>query len=104
MFYTFYAILTIFLLSITRRLTFFYFYSFFLVTFPASSLASHHEHDVLTLSPSHHTVVRYTNESLIVQCRSAIPDVKLHWKSPKGEIIKENKGRIHIEQNPPSGK
>lgn len=43
-------------------------------------------------------MVRYTNESLIVQCRSPDPKVELHWKSPKGEIIREHKGRIHIEQ------
>ncbi|XP_023031255.1 neural cell adhesion molecule 2 [Drosophila willistoni] len=62
-------------------------------------LANHH--DSLTLSPAEHSVVRYTNESLIVQCRSPHPDVKLHWKSPKGEVIREHKGRIHIEQTAP---
>ncbi|XP_030383001.1 igLON family member 5 [Scaptodrosophila lebanonensis] len=65
----------------------------------ATVLANHHES--LTLSPAEHTVVRYTNESLIVQCRSPTPDVQLHWKSPKGEIIREHKGRIHIEQTSP---
>ena len=63
----------------------------------ALALANHHE--LLSLSPSDHTVVRYTNESLIVQCHSGMPDVQLHWKSPKGEIIREHKGRIHIEQS-----
>lgn len=65
----------------------------------AGVLANHH--DSLTLSPAEHSVVRYTNESLIVQCRAPGPDVKLHWKSPKGEIIREHKGRIHIEQTSP---
>uniref|UniRef100_A0A1I8MMA3 Uncharacterized protein n=1 Tax=Musca domestica TaxID=7370 RepID=A0A1I8MMA3_MUSDO len=44
-------------------------------------------------------MVRYINDSFMVLCRSPIPDVKLHWKSPKGEIIKEHKGRIHIESS-----
>ncbi|XP_044315972.1 neural cell adhesion molecule 2 [Drosophila rhopaloa] len=58
-------------------------------------------HESLSLSPAEHSVVRYTNESLIVQCRSPNKDVKLHWKSPRGEIIREHKGRIHIEQTSP---
>jgi len=63
-------------------------------------LANHHDHDPdsVTLKPAEHSVVRYTNESLIVQCVSPSPDVKLHWKTPKGDIIREHKGRIHIEQ------
>ncbi|XP_017467825.1 PREDICTED: igLON family member 5 [Rhagoletis zephyria] len=61
--------------------------------------ASHHE--LLSLSPSDHSVVRYTNDSLIVQCRSSTSEAQLVWKSPKGEIIKEHKGRIHIEQSAP---
>ncbi|EDV99237.1 neural cell adhesion molecule 2 [Drosophila grimshawi] len=70
-----------------------------LAALTATGLANHH--DSLTLSPAEHSVVRYTNESLIVQCRSPDPDVKLHWKSPKGEILQEHKGRIHIEQAAP---
>ncbi|KAH8366699.1 hypothetical protein KR200_003924, partial [Drosophila serrata] len=62
-------------------------------------LGNHHES--LSLSPADHSVVRYTNESLIVQCRSPNPDVRLQWKSPRGEIIRENKGRIHFEQTSP---
>ncbi|XP_033149936.1 neural cell adhesion molecule 2 [Drosophila busckii] len=65
----------------------------------AAVLANHH--DGLTLSPGERSVVRYTNESLIVQCRAPNVDVKLQWKSPKGEIIREHKGRIHIEQTTP---
>ncbi|KAM7352422.1 factor of interpulse interval [Cochliomyia hominivorax] len=53
--------------------------------------------DGLTLISSEPTMVRYTNETLIVLCRSPTPEVKVHWKSPKGEIIEEHKGRIHIE-------
>ncbi|KAH8293095.1 hypothetical protein KR044_002673, partial [Drosophila immigrans] len=67
--------------------------------FPAGVLASHH--DSLTLSPAEHSVVRYTNESLIVQCRGPSSQVRLQWKSPRGEIISANKGRIHIEQTAP---
>lgn len=70
---------------------------FFAIT--AVVLGNHHES--LTLSPAEHSVVRYTNESLIVQCRSPNPDVRLQWKSPRGEIIRENKGRIHFEQTSP---
>ncbi|XP_001357073.3 limbic system-associated membrane protein [Drosophila pseudoobscura] len=70
-----------------------------LAALTAVVLGNHHES--LSLSPAEHSVVRYTNESLIVQCRSPDPDVKLHWKSPKGEIIREHKGRIHIEQTSP---
>ncbi|KAH8402959.1 hypothetical protein KR222_001081, partial [Zaprionus bogoriensis] len=73
--------------------------SLYFCLFAAGVLANHH--DSLTLSPAEHSVVRYTNESLIVQCRGPSPDVKLHWKSPKGEIIREHKGRIHIEQTSP---
>ncbi|XP_017043933.1 igLON family member 5 [Drosophila ficusphila] len=58
-------------------------------------------HESLSLSPAEHSVVRYTEESLIVQCRSPNKDVALQWKSPKGEIIREHKGRIHIEQTSP---
>ncbi|KAL9926453.1 neural cell adhesion molecule 2 [Glossina fuscipes] len=68
--------------------------------------SSHHENgnetDGLRLIPSDHTVVRYTNESLIVLCRNTLADTKVHWKSPKGDIIKEHKGRIHIEASPTS--
>ncbi|XP_062125698.1 limbic system-associated membrane protein [Drosophila sulfurigaster albostrigata] len=70
-----------------------------LAALTAGVLANHH--DSLTLSPAEHSVVRYTNESLIVQCRAPSPQVKLHWKSPRGEIISANKGRIHIEQTSP---
>lgn len=70
------------------------------VPFVAAGVLANH-HDSLTLSPAEHSVVRYTNESLIVQCRAPGPDVKLHWKSPKGEIVREHKGRIHIEQTSP---
>ncbi|KAH8281553.1 hypothetical protein KR054_001325, partial [Drosophila jambulina] len=70
---------------------------FFAIT--AVVLGNHHES--LSLSPAEHSVVRYTNESLIVQCRSPNPDVRLQWKSPRGEIIRENKGRIHFEQTSP---
>ncbi|KAM8717984.1 hypothetical protein ACLKA7_004656 [Drosophila subpalustris] len=67
-------------------------------------LGNHHDHDPdnsVTLRPAEHSVVRYTNESLIVQCVAPSPNVKLHWKSPKGEIVREHKGRIHIEQTTP---
>ncbi|XP_033171219.1 neural cell adhesion molecule 1-A isoform X2 [Drosophila mauritiana] len=67
-----------------------------LAALTAVAWANHHES--LSLSPAEHSVVRYTNESLIVQCRSPDPKVELHWKSPKGEIIREHKGRIHVEQ------
>ncbi|KAH8298387.1 hypothetical protein KR018_012635, partial [Drosophila ironensis] len=67
--------------------------------FTGAVLGNHHES--LTLRPADHSVVRYTNESLIVQCQSPNPEVKLHWKSPKGEIIHDHKGRIHIEQPSP---
>lgn len=77
---------------------------------------SHHENDAtanandagvssgLTLIPYEPQMVRYINDSFMVLCRSPIPDVKLHWKSPKGEIIKEHKGRIHIESSSKTGK
>ncbi|XP_054082620.1 fasciclin-2 [Zeugodacus cucurbitae] len=58
-------------------------------------------HEMLTLSPSDHSLVRYTNDSLIVQCRSSTAESQLVWRSPKGEIIKEHKGRIHIVQSAP---
>jgi len=76
-----------------------FFLSLFL-SLSAAVLANHHDHDPdsLTLKPAEHSVVRYTNESLIVQCVSPSPDVKLHWKSPRGEVVREHKGRIHIEQ------
>ncbi|XP_004527295.1 hemicentin-1 isoform X1 [Ceratitis capitata] len=70
-----------------------------LAAITATALGNHHE--MLTLSPSEHSLVRYTNDSLIVQCRSSASDAQLLWRSPKGEIIKEHKGRIHIEQNAP---
>ncbi|XP_020802217.1 neural cell adhesion molecule 2 [Drosophila serrata] len=70
-----------------------------LAALTAVVLGNHHES--LSLSPADHSVVRYTNESLIVQCRSPNPDVRLQWKSPRGEIIRENKGRIHFEQTSP---
>ncbi|XP_017026049.1 igLON family member 5 [Drosophila kikkawai] len=70
-----------------------------LAALTAVVLGNHHES--LSLSPAEHSVVRYTNESLIVQCRSPNPDVRLQWKSPRGEIIRENKGRIHFEQTSP---
>jgi len=66
--------------------------------FSIAAVAWANHHESLSLSPAEHSVVRYTNESLIVQCRSPDPKVVLHWKSPKGEIIREHKGRIHIEQ------
>ncbi|XP_055839873.1 limbic system-associated membrane protein isoform X1 [Episyrphus balteatus] len=56
--------------------------------------------DVLTLSPSTDKVVRFTNESHIVLC-NAPTDLKIHWKSPKGDIMKDVKGRIHIEEKTP---
>ncbi|XP_067624373.1 limbic system-associated membrane protein [Eurosta solidaginis] len=68
-----------------------------LAAITVSVLGSHH--DILSLSPSDQSLVRYTNDSLIVQCRSETPESQLQWRSPKGEIIKEHKGRIHIEQN-----
>lgn len=78
-----------------------------ILAFVAGS-SSHHENgnetDGLRLIPSDHTVVRYTNESLIVLCRNTLADTKVHWKSPKGDIMKEHKGRIHIEASPTSGK
>uniref|UniRef100_A0A1I8PF47 Ig-like domain-containing protein n=1 Tax=Stomoxys calcitrans TaxID=35570 RepID=A0A1I8PF47_STOCA len=68
---------------------------------------NHHENDAtandadnasgLTLLPYEPQMVRYINDSFMVLCRSPTPDAKLHWKSPKGETIKEHKGRIHIE-------
>ncbi|XP_049311508.1 neural cell adhesion molecule 1 [Bactrocera dorsalis] len=58
-------------------------------------------HDMLSLSPSDYELVRYTNDSLLVQCRSTTTESQLVWRSPKGEIIKEHKGRIHIEQSAP---
>ncbi|EDV33327.1 uncharacterized protein Dana_GF23884 [Drosophila ananassae] len=70
-----------------------------LAALTAAVLGNHHES--LSLSLEEHSVVRYTNESLIVLCRSNNSDAKLHWKSPKGEIIREHKGRIHIEQTSP---
>ncbi|KAH8257715.1 hypothetical protein KR038_007887 [Drosophila bunnanda] len=73
--------------------------SVFFSAITAVVLGNHHES--LSLSPAEHSVVRYTNESLIVQCRSPNPDVRLQWKSPRGEIIRENKGRIHFEQTSP---
>lgn len=51
------------------------------------------------LIPSDQTVVRYTNESLIVLCRSRKVESPLHWLSPHGEIIEDAKGRIHTESN-----
>uniref|UniRef100_A0A6P4EII5 Cell adhesion molecule 3-like n=1 Tax=Drosophila rhopaloa TaxID=1041015 RepID=A0A6P4EII5_DRORH len=69
--------------------------------FAISAVVWGNHHESLSLSPAEHSVVRYTNESLIVQCRSPNKDVKLHWKSPRGEIIREHKGRIHIEQTSP---
>ncbi|XP_075151027.1 factor of interpulse interval [Haematobia irritans] len=70
---------------------------------------NHHENDAtaneagsgsgLTLIPYEPQMVRYINDSFMVVCRSTTTDVKLHWKSPKGEIIKEHKGRLHIETN-----
>ncbi|XP_037958301.1 neural cell adhesion molecule 2 [Teleopsis dalmanni] len=60
-------------------------------------------HSSLTLSPSDATLVRYTNESLIVQCSSVKNNLNLHWKSPNGDLIKKNKGRIHIENNSSTG-
>lgn len=56
--------------------------------------------DVITLSPSTDKIVRFTNESHIVLCNSPT-DMKTHWKSPKGEIMKDVKGRIHIEEKTP---
>lgn len=66
--------------------------------FTAAAYASE---EALSLSPSTDKVVRFTNESHIVQCSSPSSDIKVHWKSPKGDIVKDLKGRIHIEEKSP---
>lgn len=70
----------------------------------------------LTLIPSEPTVVRYTNESLIVLCRwsalDAISDQHstlhhrtLYWKSPKGDLVGQHRAnRIHVEKGLAPGK
>uniref|UniRef100_A0A1A9WKQ4 Uncharacterized protein n=1 Tax=Glossina brevipalpis TaxID=37001 RepID=A0A1A9WKQ4_9MUSC len=89
------------------KLYFFSYFCFCILAIVAGSNIHHenaNETDGLKLIPSDHTVVRYTNESLIVLCRSTLPDMKVYWKSPKGDIIKDHKGRIHIEVSPTSEK
>lgn len=71
---------------------------------------------LLTLIPSDPTVVRYTNQSLIVLCRLPSIDAisaktypterwTLYWKSPKGEFVGQHRAnRIHVEEGRNAGK
>lgn len=51
----------------------------------------------MELMPPDSQVVRYENESYIVQCSAG--ESRLRWLSPQYEWIEHHHGRIHIEHN-----
>lgn len=53
--------------------------------------------DALTLTPEEE-MAHFVNQSRMVSCSYANPEMKLKWRNPKDAVISETKGRVHIEE------
>lgn len=57
---------------------------------------SHHDKQLLMISPMSAEVIHFVNDSHIVTC-SVNKGTKIKWINPKGNVVEENRGRIHVE-------
>ncbi|XP_055386241.1 neural cell adhesion molecule 1-like [Condylostylus longicornis] len=55
----------------------------------------------ISITPADEEVIKFVNDSIFVLCN--IPGEKtVNWRSPKGENVKNARGRVHIESKPPA--
>lgn len=58
------------------------------------------EKDVnIVLRPSKFNVVRFINESYIVECEAVGQNLTVHWINPQHQRIDHHRGRVHVEHS-----
>lgn len=70
--------------------------NFFLLFSVVSINGNYHDKQFLLISPSSSEVVHFVNDSHIVTC-SVNKGSKIKWINPKGNIIPDTRGRVHVE-------